>query len=690
MTPARWLTIAAAVCLALLWALAPDGAFLAALGLLLVCPGFLLERWLLRDMPLAPPARVTVWIGLSISAVALVYQWATALGLSVTDTAAGALACGLALAGALVAWRSGAAGQTSGGRRFSLARASAPGSMWAAVLLLILALTLWTRFEHIRGLAAPAWVDSVHHALLIRVAAERGQAPYDLAPYLRVSNLTYHSGYHVFLASALDVCGALQLPRLQEGERGPGALGPCATPLPSAMLLSGQVLNALVALAWMGAASYLWRRPAAVAAAGVVVGLVSIMPAFYVSWGRYTLVTGMAMLPAAIVVCCAAARAERAARPEGWRAVAAAGVLLAGLSLVHFVVLCLALLWCAAWLLVAWAPVRPVARLGAAGVLALALTAPWTALLLAEARFSTGSSAVHVAGNDWYNAMPEALLWASNNRLLLALAGAGALLALRHNRRTAVAVLVWAALAALLANPVVLGLPYLSFFTNEFLAITLFAPVSMLIAGGAAVLDARLHRFADAVPRGHAAGQVSAGAGHRRSRAAAARSALRHLSGAALLALAVWSASQFRSVVRPDTILATEADLRAIAWAARELPAEARFVVNTAGWLGDVDRGADGGWWLLPLAARQVSTPPVVFNYGEAGYAQAVKEETTWLRSGAGADPDALADFMRQRGYEYVYASGRGASFDAARLQESPHFAELHRDSDVTIFRLVP
>jgi hypothetical protein len=145
-----------------------------------------------------------------------------------------------------------------------------------------------------------------------------------------------------------------------------------------------------------------------------------------------------------------------------------------------------------------------------------------------------------------------------------------------------------------------------------------------------------------------------------------------------------------QQVVRPDTVLATADDMRAIAWVARNTPAEARFVVNTAGWLYDVDRGADGGWWLLPLAGRQVSAPPVIFTYGGPDFVRGVKAETAWLRDGAGRDPEALAQFMAQRGYGYVFATGRGASVDAARLRASPRFEELHREGDVSIFRTRP
>lgn len=115
-------------------------------------------------------------------------------------------------------------------------------------------LTFWLRFEQIRALVLPAWVDSVHHALLIRVAIEQGAAPLSLRPYLPVEGLTYHWGYHVFVAT-VALAGGIRSP---EG-------------LPHLMLWSGQVMSALMVPAYAALALRLWQRPIAGAAAGLVV-----------------------------------------------------------------------------------------------------------------------------------------------------------------------------------------------------------------------------------------------------------------------------------------------------------------------------------------------------------------------------------------------------------------------------------
>lgn len=630
---------AAFVCLLVAWSAGDQARLVAALLVLLVAPGFLLERALLRNAELPGVARVAIWPALSVSSLALLYQWAAAGGVSFTPLVLTVLAAGCLLA-ALAVWLRE--------KRAAPVPFTRGDALWSLALAAVFGLTLWTRFAQVGGLVAPAWVDSLHHALLIRAAAEQGHAPYSLVPYLPIERLTYHSGFHSFVAAVLGVCaGPL-------GAWG-GGTSVCDTPLrlPEAMLLLGQLLNALVVLAWAGAAAYFWRGRAAPVVAALVVGLASIMPAYYLSWGRYTLVTGMLMLPAALI----ATHLAVGRRGHGGALVLAA-LVLAGLSLVHFVALCLALLWCAA-LAISGGMLRLVVVRGALmGVLALLLTAPWYAMVLLQIRPGAGASAMHVAGEPGYNAMPTALLWAGSNQLLAGLAGLGALLALWRRHTVAAVIALWWALVALAANPVLVGLPYLSFFTNEFVAITLFAPLALLIAGGVVVLEKRLPNLA------------------------------RQAAPVLVTALGVWLATQFQSVVRSDTVLASAADLRAIQWVAQATPPDARFVVNSAPWLYAVSRGADGGWWLLPLAGRHTSTPPVVYNYGSPAYVQAVEAETSWLRSGAGTDPAALATFMREYGYGYVFATGRGASVDPARLRQAPEFEELHRDEDVSIFRL--
>lgn len=647
---------------------------LAALALLLFGPGFLIER-ALRPFPritsfLLPP----LWIGLSLSLITLVYEWVTALGLSLAPPVLAGLAFACLLGVVWRLWRpvDQALEQHTGLARQPLAR-WLPG----LALLAIFALTVWTRFVQIRGLALPNWVDSIHHALLIRVAVERGVAPLDLRPYMPIAQLPYHWGYHVFVAALIRLSGA---------------------GLPQTMLWSGQVLNALHALAAAGLAAYLWKRPVAGIVAAIVVGVISIMPAYYVSWGRYTQLTGLLLLAPLI------ASWLELLRAPSWRMAVVQALLLAGLSLIHFVVLIFALLFMVvsggAWLFRAERPAFRASLLAvsASGIAALALAGPWM-LILVQRKLLPSPGALPLVGGGGFNALDPNLLWAGQNRLLISVALLAALWGLRRRQRAAADQLSWLvalivgtnpqlalyllpALGAilllwgarrrrraavlvsvplLLTNPLLVQLPYLSLLTNEALVISLFLPLGVMIGGGAAAAWAALG------PR---------------------RLVGRALAGLLLAGLAGWGAWNMRDVINPSTTIATADDAVAIGWVADHTPPDARFLINTTGWLG-TGRGADGGWWLLPLTGRWTSAPPVIYDYGPPEYVRATQARNQLVASFQTGQEQQLYAMIDREQIGYVFLGAHPGALTAAAFPASAGFEKVYDRGGVTIFKVV-
>ena len=230
-----------------------------ALLLVLVLPGAVWLLW-------ARPARIDAleWlaeaIAGSLSLTALAGLLFALLGISLNGFGVAALTGGLLLGWIAVRlWQ--------GGRLRLRAR---------TLLLLgaLLALAAW-RFYQARSLVLPAWVDSVHHTLLVRLILERGGVPGDWMPYL-TAQMFYHFGFHVS-AALFSFFSSME---------------PAQT-----LLVLGQVLNALVAAAVYRLGKAIWGSTARAAVAGLLVGFVFQMPAYYVSWGRYPLLAGMAVRP---------------------------------------------------------------------------------------------------------------------------------------------------------------------------------------------------------------------------------------------------------------------------------------------------------------------------------------------------------------------------------------------------------
>jgi hypothetical protein len=713
---ARRLVILAVAAAGVAWLAGPAGRLLVALPLLLFGPGLLIERALAPFARLPWPARPTLWLGLSLSTIALIYEWATTFGLPLTPLALALLAaaCGLALI-----WRIWADIQPPAANHQTASedhRRLAIDRRWPAMLLAILALTLSTRFYEIRDLALPNWVDSIHHALMIRVAAERGQAPLSLRPYMPIDQLPYHWGYHVFVAAAMRL-SSMELPR--------------------AMLWTGQALNALHALAAAGLAAYLWRRPLAGVAAALVVGLLSIFPAYYVSWGRYTQLAGLLLLPALMIAwleLLGASGFRTAAEPAGsaiatakrrWRPAIVLAILLAGLSLIHFIALafglCFIALSAAIWASSAqrgaiWS--RLIGAAASAG-LALALAGPWLRLLAARALLpSSVGEAPPLLGQGAFYSLDTRLLWAGHNRLLIALALAAALWGLRRRAYAVAAQLAWVAGLCLLANPWLLlyalpaigmallawgavrrrillalsgsalallnpwlvgKLPYLAIINNETIVISLFLPIGVLLGGGAVWLWEWIE--CRAVKR--SARQT---ASHPFAQFAFQRLlATKIVSVALLAALALWGAWNMRDVVNPTTVLATAADAAAIGWVAEHTPPDARFLINAAPWLG-TGRGADGGWWLLPLAGRWTSTPPALYDYGPAEYVRATRARTQQLRDFVPGQEQALYQLIDHDQISYIYLGPSSKPITPAAFPASQGFEKVYEQDGVTIF----
>ncbi len=71
-------------------------------------------------------------------------------------------------------------------------------------------------------------------------------------------------------------------------------------PLEKAVLVMGQVLNAAISLSIYALGRVVWSDPRRAAVAALLSAFVSQMPAYYATWGRYTLISGLVLLPLAM------------------------------------------------------------------------------------------------------------------------------------------------------------------------------------------------------------------------------------------------------------------------------------------------------------------------------------------------------------------------------------------------------
>jgi hypothetical protein len=596
-------------------------ALLSALGLCL--PGAALLAW-------QPGRRRTfmeslgVSFGLGIALIALAALAARILSIRCTPTVFAFL-----ILLSTVLWIGGSLRRTIR-LRFTL---------FAGLEILALLGLLGLRFYQARDLALPAWVDSVHHAFLVRLFLEGGGIPADLQPWIP-GPFYYHFGFHSAAAAASALSG----------------LPPDRT-----VLVFGQILGAAAALSVyrLSMAVRAERRRALLAA--VLAGFVAQMPAYYLAWGRYTLLTAMVLLPLAMAEAVdLAVRTPR--RAAGVRlAILTAGVLLthylAGILLAVFFVLIGILVLCKE------DRVRRFPALALSIGAGTAAALPW---LIPMLRYSSGSIGVGVVSSNAaveaaYFADYASYLWKMlgplRNYLFLGaglLAGAAALL--RRGPRRVLA--VWGLILALQTLPWGLRIEP---FRPDHLAIVLFLPAAVLAADGPASLADWIRRR---------------------------RPALRprvFLAGAALgcCLAGIW---QTRTIVPQATILADADDRAAVIWAGANTPADAVFLINTTPWQAGLYRGVDGGWWLLPLANRRTLLPPMLYSFADPAYIAEVNglAEEVFLLKGCTLEFRTL---VREQGVTHVYVREGIGSLQPADLEACPGWTEVFRIGAVRIFR---
>jgi hypothetical protein len=618
-----------------LWLIFPFAA-------LLILPGWLLLEMSGQGSHFDAGEQVALSVGLSLALLPLILLWSSVVGLRWN---AAMLLGALGLMGVMAAWRMKA--------RWQAARWQV--SVATVALAGVFGLSLWVRLVMVRDLTAPAWVDSVHHAAITRLILSQGQFPATYSPFIEIDAHKYHAGYHAGLA-AFSVLSRLDVAK--------------------AMLIYSQVQNALVVFALYALAKFFTGDWRAGVVAGLIGGLLTPMPAYYTSWGRYTQLAGLLILPAVVIgfqtlVTRPALpdlpplHEERQTRQQpGWWilfALAAGGMFLihyrvaAFSGLLLFALFLFQLRWQRAWNVDL---LRRTLGWGlAGGGLALLLSLPWTWATL------TGVFAPIVAAGGQRGQLFADFSWsyltAALGKTTLALAVVGLVAGVLRQQRWAVALLAWVGLLLLMANLGPLGVPGAAVFSNNTsVTIIFFIPIAIL--GG--------YAFSQAYTLGKTGVSI--------------------LLTLLLIGLAWAGATQLPPILRASTLLFRQPDHAALAWASQNIPPDEVVLINPFSWGYNLYAGSDGGFWLTSLAERPTMPPPVLYGLGQ-------REEILRINAvcqqviAQGGDAAALWGILQAENIRYVYVGVRGGPISPAALHASPLFETLYQQDGTWFFRAV-
>lgn len=533
-------------------------------------------------------------------------------------------------------------------------------------LIAIVVVGLIARLVAVQHLAYPVWVDSPHHDLVAQLLAEAGRVPEDYGTLMPVSAFTYHFGFHTLAVAYAWLTG------LERSD---------------AILLLGQVLNALMPLSAYAFALWTTRRSWVAVGAAAIVGLVSLFPGYYVSWGRYTQLTGLVILGPLLGLLAASSDHpgwdRRAAGQSVW-----IGVLAAGLVYAHYRVLAFALTFALALIVVSRRlPWR--IWLASSGI-ALVLTGPWLWRLVQvwiAPRLSDPGSYLAAVG---YNDFPWQYFNGNLERAWWALAAVGVLVGLVRRERAIWLVAVWTALTSAILNVPGAGSWVVN---NNSWAISVFLPGS--VAAGYAL--EQLGRLCGWLWR----------KGARESQPA---DVLEPPPGRTLLSrfgrpLAVGTATVLAalvttglglgipaqaSIVNSRTTLALPADRVAMAWLRDTLPADSVVVVNSWYWQDGLWSASDGGIWIWTQAGLRTTTPPADYYYDPVWARQINDWNARWAKVEDMGSPEALA-LLREAGATHLYLGAVPGRVTPEMLAAAPDvYKPLYDRDGVHVYAIEP
>lgn len=593
-----------------------------------------------------PGERAALALGLSMALTPLLMLWTTTLGLRWNRMSA--LLGGIAFAGALLGvmcrrWKK----QQSK----TLLRIATIDKSSLALLVIIL-FSLGVRLAMTRDLAAPAWVDPVHHGTITRLILEQGAFPESYSPYVDTQVASYHPGFHSLVATFVWLSG---------------------WELHSGMLLLGQVLNALSVLAvYLFTTTFTENRAAGLVAA-LITGVFTPMPSYYASWGRYTQLAGLLILPACMAFTKRLIEIKGSKRKEVLSLVIVSSIACAGLFLVHYRVTIFLACLLLAYLLARglkslstksfwWVIPRAIGLLSLVGAIAILVTLPWWPDFLSAyvlPAIARGKGSVGAFKDFSWNYLTTAY-----GKQAMILAGLGLAWSIVRARWFGPMLALWVSLLFVLANPGTLHLPIGFGINNTSVEILLFMPISTLggylvgclIRAGNRIIPTRWH-----IPFHAGLGIVG-------------------------IALALIGARTLLPILNPITFLFREADEPAITWIQENIPARETILINPFLWGYGIYAGQDGGYWITPLSGRKTLPPPVLYAYGDAETVTHTVETCQQVIE-VSKDPQALDNLLETQRIRYVYTGARGGALSAQALQESPLFQLVYSQDGVSIFQ---
>jgi len=608
--------------------------------------------------------RTALSVGLSVSLIPLVMLWTTTIGLKWSKVSV--IAGAIIMTGFYI-WRVVRNNRHSEKPALKIDKIG-------ILLFMVFLFSLAIRLVMTRDLAAPAWVDPVHHSTITRLIVEQGGFPENYAPYVEANTAGYHPGFYSVIAS---------FHWLSNME------------IDTAMLLVGQVLNALAVLAaYLFTVTFTGDRQAGLVAA-LVTGVFSPMPAYYASWGRYTQLTGLLILPVCFFLLVFLLKQVKGHRnpPEEMAStnmklssnkkekagffstiILVACLACGGLAITHYRVVIFLATLLIAYLIAQtirsldkealWVSLpSTLALIGLVVFGSVLITLPWwpTFYLTAIApKFGFDQPASQPLKIDWGYLTPVF------GKQVLILATLGLIWSIIRARWFGLTLALWIGFLFMTANQGIIRFPGAGFVNKTSVEIMLFLPlsvlagylVSQLIQIGRKVFPNQLHT-------------------------------LYNLTLFILIGISTFAGAQkLMPILNPITFFIREADKQAIDWVEANIPPNETVLINPFLWNKNAYAGQDGGYWITPNAGVNTLPPPVLYTLGDPEQIYRINQLCQQIIDN-GKNPEELNALLKSHNIKYVYIGVRGGVLSPKSIKESALFQSIYEEEGVWIFKTI-
>lgn len=499
-------------------------------------------------------------------------------------------------------------------------------------------IVLWLLGHQVAGLGS----DSYHHTLIAQLIHDNGGLPNDYQPATdRLISFSYHYGYHAMIAALMWLSGW--------GSR-------------LLVLVSGALLVMFTTLSIALLTEEITEKPIAGIAAGILTGLVFVLPIHMLQWGRYPQMSAIALI--AVFLEGIIAYYKHRDRPIDLRKIALFGLIAAGIALTHYRVTIMAAL--AVVFLVLLIKDRKysiksnyqllLSMLATAGI-ALFLFSPW--LWRVVQAHQTGYAITLADINPAYYSIfrldPNVLNYPTN-LLVVVIIGAGLIWGMIKQKWFIFWLSVWPIAMLLLSDPRIFSLS----MDRISVIVSLYLPAAVL--GGWLIQEVYMH----------------------------IKNVYHPILTAALLVPIIWSGTV---AVNKNLVLSnfvTPQDLAAAEWIKANTPSDAYFAVNTFkfDFSSNFVIGIDAGYWLPLLANRSTVTIPMIYEIEMFQRPDGLQQLMELYNLGSDLTTQKAIDYLQQEKITYIYIGENGGRIDPNLLLKSTEFSLVYQKDKVYVFKI--